>query len=616
MGSRGTPEQNGSRSVHTMPFGTRLLADGSACFRILAPAAEQMQIALDGQAGPLQMQRLEDGWHELAIAAAHAGSRYRYILPDGTQVPDPASRYQPEDVSGPSEVIDPLGYSWQDATWRGLPWHATVLYELHVGTFTPEGTFRAAISRLDYFSKLGINAIELMCVADFRGRWSWGYDPVLLFAPDSAYGTPDDLKALIDAAHGRGLQVILDVVYNHFGPQGNFLSQYFPEICSSRHETPWGKGLNFDGEGSHWTRELIIHNALYWIEEFHADGLRLDATHTLLDTSRVHLLDELAARVADVAGDRVVHLIVEHEENIPRKVGRGAQGEVLAYVAQWNYDIPRLLTAVFSDFCQPGLEHNTEQVAWAVAQGFSVLRHEGKDVVPDEYFAPPPSFVAFLQTHDLVGNRIFGDRMSVNAPPDILRALTAIVLLMPQVPMLLMGQEWGSKTPFPFFSDYAGEVGLHQAEGRKKQFHELIPEPSEEEMNKAPDPQAESTFRSAHLDWGDLDRPECIEWLELHRRLLDVRRTRIVPHLAGLSHDTSSLRLIAPGAFVIRWQLDGGVGLQLAVNLCRRRQEGFPPARGERLWQEGEVGDGTALEAFSVLWTLEKPDVASVAAST
>jgi malto-oligosyltrehalose trehalohydrolase len=309
---------------HRMRFGAEIAA-GGVRFRLWAPKHRQIGLNIvDG--GRHAMRSAGDGWHELVVSAAGPGSLYRFVLPDGLQVPDPASRFQPGDVHGPSEVIDPAAYQWRDAAWQGRPWTECVVYELHVGAFTPEGTFRAAAGRLDYLRDLGVTAIELMPVADFSGRWNWGYDGVLPFAPDSSYGRPEDLKALIDAAHHRGIAVLLDVVYNHFGPDGHYLPAYAP-IFTERHKTPWGSAVNFDGEGSAAVRELIVENALYWVTEFNLDGLRLDAVHAIVDDSPEHILDAIAREVRHAAGDRHLHLILENEANEASRLRRGASGE-------------------------------------------------------------------------------------------------------------------------------------------------------------------------------------------------------------------------------------------------------------------------------------------------
>ncbi|HVY79551.1 MAG TPA: alpha-amylase family glycosyl hydrolase, partial [Steroidobacteraceae bacterium] len=318
----GEPGVQPERGVTEHPqWGALPLANGTR-FRLWAPALERASVFLDGEREPLGMLAVEGGWHELTTNRAGVGSRYWFVLPDGTRVPDPASRFQPEDVGGPSEVIDTHRFAWTDASWRGRPWNEAVLYELHVGTFTPAGTFAGAQEKLPHLAALGVTAIELMPIGDFAGARNWGYDGVLPFAPESAYGRPEELQALVDAAHRHGLMVLLDVVYNHFGPEGNYLGRYAPQFFTNRHHTPWGAAINFDGADSAPVREMFVENALYWMEDYHFDGLRLDAVHAILDDSRVHILDELAERVRARTSGREVHLIVENEDNQARRLAR------------------------------------------------------------------------------------------------------------------------------------------------------------------------------------------------------------------------------------------------------------------------------------------------------
>ena len=367
------------RRMHDMPFGASLEGGGNVRFRIYAPAQPSVKLALEDRE-PLAMQTDGAGWHELTTSEAKAGSRYRYQLGDGTQVPDPVSRYQPEDVSGASEVIDPSSYAWKDTGWRGRPWNEAILYELHVGTFTKEGTFCSAVDKLDHLADLGVTALELMCIAEFPGNRNWGYDGTLFYATDSAYGRPEEVKAFIDAAHTRNIMVILDVVYNHFGPEGNYMPEYFPDIVTDRHMTPWGQSLNFDGEHCDVVRDYVIHNALYWLEEFHADGLRLDASHAMIDDSPRHFLDELRERVDALsnAENRHIHLILENETNIAAKLQRDDQGKPLNYSAQWNHDITHLLSAAFGNLCahKDGAQEDTGKLAKAPRRR---LRHRRPD---------------------------------------------------------------------------------------------------------------------------------------------------------------------------------------------------------------------------------------------
>lgn len=589
-------------SAHQMVFGATVGRD-HVSFRLFAPACNRVLLNVLGLSEPLAMSADGSGWHELNTSAASAGSEYWYVLDDGTKVPDLASRYQPRDIHGPSEVIDPSEYTWHDGAWHGRPWQEAILYELHVGTFTRQGTFSAAAERLNYLAALGITAVELMCVADFAGNRNWGYDGLLPFAPDSAYGTPDDLKAFIDQAHARGLMVIMDVVYNHFGPEGNFIPRYFPQIMSEQHEGPWGKLLNFDGPGSDVVREFVIQNALYWADEFHVDGLRLDASHAMIDSSPRHVLDELRDRVAAVDWGRPIHLILENEQNIASRLLRNPSGQPITYTAQWNHDITHLLAVAYSDPCASEDIGETRKLTTALTEGFTILARE-RGAVRD-CMLPPTAFVAFLQTHDLVGNRIFGDRISATASAEVLDALSSIYLLLPQIPMLFMGEEWAASTPFPFFCDYHGRLADDIRNGRVEQLKRLDPAPSPEQIQNAPDPQAESTFRSAQLRWDEIAEPAHAARLDWYRRLLHTRRQFVIPLLGGLSSSCGTTRIIAASAFTIEWNVADGARLILAANLCARTREGFPEARGRMIWETASNSRG-AFGPWSVRWTVEQ----------
>src|ERR1700730_6288749 len=331
---------------HSMPFGAECREDGNVRFRLWAPAAHQVALCLGGANKPMQLplNRVEDGWFELTTGEAKPGSQYSFRIDDAQDVPDPASRFQPGDVHKPSEVIDPSAFDWGDSDWHGRRWEEAVIYELHVGAFTSSGTFVAVCEKLDYLADLGVTALELMPVSDFPGRRNWGYDGVYPFAPDSSYGRPEDLKDLVQAAHGRGIMVLLDVVCNHFGPEGNYLNSYAPQFFTKRHRTPWGSAINFDGPESRTVRDFFIHNALYWLTEYHFDGLRLDAVHAIIDDSTSHFLTELAAAVrSSVEPDRHVHLILENDQNQVRYLQRTERCQPQAYSAQWNDDIHHTL---------------------------------------------------------------------------------------------------------------------------------------------------------------------------------------------------------------------------------------------------------------------------------
>ena len=598
---------------HRMAYGAEVTADGQVRFRLWAPAANSVTLAIDADSRTLPMTALSDGWHELVTAEAHPGTRYSYVLPDGRRVPDPASRFQPEDVHGPSEVIDPASYAWQDANWRGRRWDEAVLYELHIGTFTEEGTFAAAIEKLDHLLELGVTGIEIMPVADFPGQRNWGYDGVLLYAPDSAYGRPEDLKALVAAAHARGIMIILDVVYNHFGPDGNYLPGYAPQILTDRHKTPWGDAVNYDGEGSKPVREFVIHNALYWIEEFNLDGLRLDAVHAIKDDSPQHLLDELAERVRAFAGSRPVHLILENEHNEARRLVRDSNGQPKEFTAQWNDDMHHVLhtaATLESNGYYGDYKDDTEKLGKALAEGFAfqgeMREHRGSARGEPSGFLPPEAFVAFMQNHDQIGNRAFGERINKIASPEAVHAIASVYLLLPQTPMLFMGEEWGSSQPFPFFCDFHGELGDLVRKGRRQEFASFPEFKDPEHRERIPDPQAEATFLSGKLDWNQAKEGVHAEWVAWYKHILSVRRQSIVPLLSEINGHAGTYEVLGVGAVVVRWALNGGGQLVLAANLSDNSADGFPLACGDIIWHEGPDSADTTFRPWSVRWCLDR----------
>lgn len=476
-----------------------------------------------------------DGWHVVDVKGAQPGSRYCFLLGNGLRVPDPASRFQPDDVHGLSEVVDTNTFSWSADDWRGRPWAESVLYEAHIGAFTQDGTFQAAIERLDHLRDLGVTVLQLMPVADFPGRRGWGYDGVLPFAPESSYGRPEDLKALVDAAHGRGISVMLDVVYNHLGPDGNYLPHYAP-FFTDRHVTPWGDGPNFDGDASSAVRGFMVENALYWIEEFRMDGLRLDAVHAILDDSERHILHEIAEAVYDAVPDRHVHLVVENEANDADLIERRPDGRPKHYVAQWCDDIHHVLHSAatgesggyYTDYAG-----DRSKVAKALAEGFlfqgEVAGHRGKARGKPSAHLPPAAFIAFIQNHDQIGNRLFGDRLGETLPLDKMRMLAAIYLLAPQIPMLFMGEEWAASTRFPYFCDFHEELNAAVRDGRKREFGH---DPDQAgELGNAPDPTREETFLSAKLRWAEREKGDHAAMLDHYHQLIGLRRRHVLPLL-------------------------------------------------------------------------------------
>lgn len=589
---------------HSMPFGPELQEATGVKFRIFAPGVEKMRLKIDQAEETWAMNATAEGWHHLAVSSAGPGTRYSFVLPDGTEVPDPASRYQPEDAYGPSEVIDPEAYTWNDAGWCGRNWSEAVLYEIHVGTFTPAGQYRTAIEKLDHLQELGITAIELMAVADFPGRRNWGYDGVLWYAPDSSYGRPEDLKALVDAAHARGIMVIFDVVYNHLGGIGNFIPRYWPEFNSNLHDTPWGKPPNFDGEGSSLVREFVVHNALYWIEEFHADGLRLDASHDMRDFGQRHILDELAERVHALACGKQVHLILEDEQNASSRMLRDSHGQPKLYSAQWNHHMAHLRELPAEEPCslRSAVDRKTEIVARMVEVGYEGKTDSPNGHVEIDCHVPPMGYISFLQTHDLVGNDLLGQRIYAKAPLHAVRALAAVYLLVPQIPMLFMGDEWGASTPFAFFCDYEGETGKDMREGRLK-FLQKDLKVDDAELQRVPDPLSENTFFQAHLNWGELSEAEHADWLRWYREILKVRREEIVPLLGSISDRCGTPEIRSRRVFAARWNLASNTQLILQANLCETPAAQFD-REGRVLWLEGAESASGQLEAWTVRWSI------------
>ncbi|HEY7244893.1 MAG TPA: malto-oligosyltrehalose trehalohydrolase [Xanthobacteraceae bacterium] len=596
-----------------MPFGAHLQGDGTVCFRLWAPSHPTILLEVDGLAA-LEMRRDHAGWHELATDRAHAGSLYQFVLADGLRVPDPASRYQPSDVHGASEVVDPNAYAWRDTRWHGRPWDQAVVYELHIGTFTAAGTFVAAIEKLEHLASLGVTAIEIMPVGDFPGGRNWGYDGVLPYAPDSSYGRPEDLKALVDAAHARGLMVLLDVVYNHFGPEGNYLHAIAPEFFTRRHKTPWGAAINMDGEDAGTVRDFSIHNALYWIEEFNVDGLRLDAVHAIADNSCKHILEELAEQVRALTPSRQVHLVLENEENEAKRLIRQRSGAPRWYTAQWNDDVHHVLHVAAtgeSTGYYGAYKADTAKLGRALAEGFAfqgeLMPYRGRARGEPSGSLPPAAFIAFIQNHDQVGNRAFGERLTAITAPAALRAIAAIYLLLPQVPMLFMGEEWGATQPFPFFCDFGPDLADAVRNGRREEFARFTEFRDPALRERIPDPLAYETFAAAKLAWEDLSRDPHAGWLNWYRRILAVRRQQLVPRLHRIRRG-ARYEVIGEEAVVVRWALaPSDDQLVLAANLSAAPRAGFPPACGSILWREGDCGGGETLGPFAVRWSIEKP---------
>ena len=579
-------------------FGPELTPDG-VTFRLWAPAAQRVDVVLD-RAHP--MKRKSDGWHEVTIPGARAGTLYKFRIDDDLAVPDPASHFQPEDVSGPSEVIDHDEYRWQAPDWRGRPWEATAFLELHIGTFTPIGTFRSAIERLDQVAATGLTAIELMPLADFAGRRSWGYDGALLYAPDSSYGRPDDLKALIDAAHARGLMVFLDVVYNHFGPEGNYLGSYAPAFFTAA-QTPWGSAIDYRVTQ---VRAFAIENAIHWLDRYCFDGLRLDAVHAIVEPGNPPILHDLSRAVGELAArtGRKLHLVLENEDNTASLLDPRQDPPQGRYRAQWNDDYHHawhgLLTGENKGRYQDEAQRPAGQIVRVLSSGFARRggpspNHQGRAGGEQPRRLSPLAFVNFLQNHDQIGNRPRGERLSNQAGEAALTAALAVTLLAPMPPLLFMGEEWGSSRPFPFFCDFNGDLAEAVRQGRRRE----LAQDHAQFGDDIPDPLAEATFRSAVLDWDEREQPQARKRLTFVRDLLAVRKREIAPRLAGAQFGSARCD---GNVLTATWQLGDGSELLLVANLSNAAAQAPMRLHPKRpLWSNGAPD---TLPPWAVLWSI------------
>jgi maltooligosyltrehalose trehalohydrolase len=537
-----------------LPFGANLIEPDQTRFRIWAPAQRTVSVAIEDRAS-LAMTRSDEGWFE-AEADCRAGAHYRYVLQDGTRVPDPASRAQSGDVHDDSVVVDPASYRWRRRDWRGRPWHEAAFYELHVGTL---GGFNGVARELPRLADLGITAIELMPIADFPGTRNWGYDGVLPFAPERSYGSPDELKALIDAAHDQDLMIFLDVVYNHFGPDGNYLHAYAPEIFREDLKTPWGPAIDFRHKE---VRRYFTDNALYWLIEYRFDGLRFDAVHAIPEPD---WLDEMAAEVhSTIEPTRQIHLVLENDDNTARHLAHD-------FDAQWNDDghhvLHVLLTGEREGYYGDYANAPAARLARCLKDGFiyqgepSPYRN-GKPRGTNSSDLPPTAFVLFLQNHDQIGNRAFGERLTAMANPAALEAAIALQLLCPQIPLIFMGEEQASVSPFLFFTDHNPDLAKAVREGRRREFASFSKFSDPEHLATIPDPNAVDTFErskpAAHPAYAGKRK-------HLYRRLLALRHTEIVPRLDGARAIDASA--VGPAAVLARWRMGDGSLLILASNL-------------------------------------------------
>ncbi len=560
-----------------MQHGPLLLDDSHTRFRLWAPDAERVSLLLENAAA-LPMQRLENGWYSLD-AEAGAGATYRFLIDDELQVPDPAARAQQGDIHGPSLVVDQHAYVWRNDQWRGRPWHETVLYELHVGAC---GGYAQIEQRLAGLAKLGVTAIELMPLAEFPGSRNWGYDGVLPYAPEASYGSPEALKRLIDAAHDHGLMVFLDVVYNHFGPDGNYLGRYAKHFFRHDQQTPWGDAIDFRRRE---VRDFFIDSALMWLNEYRFDGLRLDAVHAITDRG---FLTELAGRVhGETEPGRHVHLVLENEDNRVSLLEHD-------FTAQWNDDghnvLHSLLTGESQGYYADFHQDSTTKLVRFLGEGFIYQGQQDRRGhtrgEPSKHLSPT-SFVLFLQNHDQIGNRAFGERLINLAEPEALRAATALLLLSPMIPLLFMGEEWGAREPFLFFTDHHGELADAVREGRRGEFAEFAEFADEAIRARIPDPNAETTFEASRPDVNKVDEA----WASLYRQLLEIRHREVIPRL----HGSTFLGAVALGeaAALAHWRLGDGSRLRLELNLGMQPVELMhAPSEARLLYESRECARG------------------------
>ena len=545
----------------TPRFGALPSQDG-VTFRLWAPGARHIALVLhDGAAaGTHTMARTDGDVFETWIKGAKAGDTYRFKTDDAEPLPDPASRFQPAGVHGPSQVVDASRYRWKDDGWKPRRVEDLIVYELHVGTFSPQGTFAGARERLPYLRDLGITAVEVMPIAEYAGSRNWGYDGAALFAPSHAYGTPDDVRAFVDAAHGHGLAVMLDVVYNHLGPEGAYLPHFCRDYLTDRHSSPWGCAVNLDGPNAALVRQFIIENALYWLGDFHLDGLRLDATHALMDDSERHIVRELVETVRREI-DRPVFLHAEDHRNLASMLERARDGGWDldgVWADDFHHVVRRLIAGdahgYFADFAGTAGELATIiRQGWLYTGQHSPQMNHARGTAADRI--PMHRFVVCVQNHDQVGNRAHGDRLHHTVAPEAWRAASTLLLTVPMTPLLFMGQEWAASSPFLYFTDLEPNLGRAVTEGRRKEFAAFPEFSTPGSTDRIPDPQAETTFARSRLTWDETDTAEHARVLALYRQLLALRRK----HDALAASDELSGEATAPDpeTIVMRRHADG-----------------------------------------------------------
>lgn len=582
------------------PVGAEVTRDGIA-FRVWAPKRRRVAVVIDG-GGEHALQREPGGYFSTTVAEARPGARYRFRLDDDTTLyPDPASRLQPDGPHGASQIVDAGAYAWQDRNWPGVRLAGQVIYELHIGTFTPEGTWAAAIDKLPLLKDIGITLIEMMPVNEFPGHFGWGYDGVNLFAPTRLYGSPDDLRRFTDAAHGLGIGIILDVVYNHLGPDGNYLACFSDDYFTDRYENEWGEAINFDDDNSAPVRDFFTANAAYWIDEFHFDGLRLDATQSMLDASEEHVIAAIVRAARAAAGDRSVLVVGENEPQHTRLVRPPARGGY-DIDALWNDDFHHsamvALTgrneAYFEDHLGTPQEFISTAKYGYLFQG-QYYAHQGKRRGMPGFDIPPAAYITFIQNHDQIANSPAGLRCHQLTSPGCLRAMTALMLLMPGTPMLFQGQEFAASAPFLYFADHNPELAPLVREGRHASLKQFPSIGSVAMQKRLADPDAAETFNVCKLDWSE--RAANTQAVSLHRDLLRLRREDAV--FAQQAARKLDGAVLGAEAFVLRFFGEEEDDRLLFVNLgrdltCRSIADPLVAPPEDRAWR--------------LLWASEHPD--------
>ena len=594
------------RCRHEMPFGALLNRDGHAAWRLWAPSARSVELLLltdHGEPLAVPANRFDGGWAEVRRNDVAGGQRYQWRIDGHLVVPDPASRWNPGGPHGPSVLIDPSTFVW-DEGWRGRPWLDAVFYQLHIGTFTPQGSFDAAAEQLERLAALGITALQLMPLGDWPGRFGWGYDGVLPYAPFHGYGDPGALKRFVQAAHRLGLMVFGDVIYNHFGPDGNYLHAYAKPFFTDRHRTAWGPAINYDGDQSRTVREFVIHNALYWLEEFRFDGLRLDAVHAMRDDGQPHILEELSQRVRSTITDRQVHLVLENDANERRWLAPGPTPG--RYDGQWNGDVHHTLHVLLTgerDGYYAEYDDPVAQLGRSLAHGFARegTPHNVEGAAPRraaEGDAPLTAIVNLLQNHDQIGNRAFGDRLVTLADAAALQLAQAILLLSPTIPLLFMGEEHDAAEPFQYFADWQGELRDAVRRGRALEFAHFPSYAEAAASGHLPDPCSPETMARCRI--GTAPARETLAAL---LRLRATALRPLLPRLAAAGHTAQHLGPVLQ----LHWHFDAqdqqpARTLRMQVNLSAHRlPAAAPPPHATLLHAIGEAS-GQHLGAWSGRW--------------